>query len=61
MMGKEMLMFRSSSPSVPIVFVGDISFGYDIDNGDLSCNSTGTVRLGRGSMSLMVQLGGFSV
>ena len=54
-------MFRSSSPSVPSVFVGGIVFGYDLDNGDLSCNSTGTVCLGRGSMSLMVQLDGFSV
>jgi hypothetical protein len=54
-------MFCSSSPSVPSIFVGDIAFGYDVDNGDLSCNSTGTVCLGRGSMSLMVQLDGFSV
>ena len=37
--------------------VGGIAFGCGVDNGGLSYNSTGTVGLGRGSLSLVAQLG----
>lgn len=55
-LGTETLTF-GSSPGVPGVSVGGIAFGCGVDNGGLSYNSTGTVGLGRGSLSLVAQLG----
>ncbi|PUZ45257.1 hypothetical protein GQ55_8G207200 [Panicum hallii var. hallii] len=53
-MGAETLTFGSGSGGVS---VGGIAFGCGVDNGGLSYNSTGTVGLGRGSLSLVAQLG----
>ncbi|XP_008673981.2 aspartic proteinase nepenthesin-1 [Zea mays] len=52
-LGTETLTF----PGAPGVSVGGIAFGCGVDNGGLSYNSTGTVGLGRGSLSLVAQLG----
>ncbi|CAO2144458.1 unnamed protein product [Urochloa humidicola] len=41
----------------PAYPVGNIAFGCGVDNGGLSYNSTGNVGLGRGSLSLVAQLG----
>ncbi|XP_034569933.1 aspartic proteinase nepenthesin-1 [Setaria viridis] len=56
-MGTETLTFGSSYGQAPPVSVGGIAFGCGVDNGGLSYNSTGTVGLGRGSLSLVAQLG----
>jgi hypothetical protein len=55
-LGTETLTF-GSSPGASGVPVGGIAFGCGVDNGGLSYNSTGTVGLGRGSLSLVAQLG----
>ncbi|CAO2142051.1 unnamed protein product [Urochloa humidicola] len=55
-MGTETLMFGSYNSSSPSVSVGNVAFGCGIDNGGLSYNSTGTVGLGLGSLSLVAQL-----
>jgi len=54
-MGAETLTFGAGSGAA--VSVGGIAFGCGVDNGGLSYNSTGTVGLGRGSLSLVAQLG----
>ncbi|CAL4992559.1 unnamed protein product [Urochloa decumbens] len=56
-MGTETLMFGGYSSSSRSVSVGGIAFGCGVDNGGLSYNSTGTVGLGRGRLSLVAQLG----
>jgi hypothetical protein len=58
-LGTETLTFAGSSPGAPGpgVSVGGVAFGCGVDNGGLSYNSTGTVGLGRGSLSLVAQLG----
>ncbi|CAO2144459.1 unnamed protein product [Urochloa humidicola] len=55
--GTETLTFGSTYNQEPNVSVGGIAFGCGVDNGGLSYNSTGTVGLGRGSLSLVAQLG----
>ncbi|KAG0530507.1 hypothetical protein BDA96_05G192500 [Sorghum bicolor] len=55
-LGTETLTFGSSLNASGIS-VGGIAFGCGVDNGGLSYNSTGTVGLGRGSLSLVAQLG----
>nr|CAB3490065.1 unnamed protein product [Digitaria exilis] len=55
-MGTETLIFGSSSGD-DTVSVDGIAFGCGVDNGGLSYNSTGTVGLGRGTLSLVSQLG----
>nr|CAB3490066.1 unnamed protein product [Digitaria exilis] len=60
-MGTEALTFGAgggaNSSSSDVVSVAGIAFGCGVDNGGLSYNSTGTVGLGRGSLSLVSQLG----
>jgi hypothetical protein len=59
-MGTETLTFGSGyddDGQAPPVSVGGIAFGCGMDNGGLSYNSTGTVGLGRGTLSLVAQLG----
>ncbi|CAL4992522.1 unnamed protein product [Urochloa decumbens] len=55
--GTETLTFGSSYDQAPSVSVAGIAFGCGVDNGGLSYNSTGTVGLGRGGLSLVAQLG----
>ncbi|KAF8694537.1 hypothetical protein HU200_038160 [Digitaria exilis] len=43
--------------SSDVVSIAGITFGCGVDNGSLSYNSNGTVGLGRGSLSLVSQLG----
>ncbi|VAH70723.1 unnamed protein product [Triticum turgidum subsp. durum] len=53
-LGTETLTLGSSSAPVS---VGGVAFGCGTENGGDSLNSTGTVGLGRGTLSLMAQLG----
>jgi hypothetical protein len=54
-MGTETITFGSGYDDA--ISVGGIAFGCGVDNGGLSYNSTGTVGLGRGTLSLVAQLG----
>ncbi|CAO2146976.1 unnamed protein product [Urochloa humidicola] len=56
-LGTEALTFGSTYDQTSSVSVDGIAFGCGVDNGGLSYNSTGTVGLGRGSLSLVAQLG----
>nr|CAB3491794.1 unnamed protein product [Digitaria exilis] len=56
-LGTETLTFGSSSGDGSVTVVAGIAFGCGVDNGGLSYNSTGTVGLGRGTLSLVSQLG----
>ncbi|KAF7000014.1 hypothetical protein CFC21_015972 [Triticum aestivum] len=57
-LGTETLTFGSSTPGeAPAASAGGVAFGCGTDNGGDSYNSTGTVGLGRGSLSLVAQLG----
>lgn len=55
-LGTETLTLGSSVPG-QAVSVSDVAFGCGTDNGGDSLNSTGTVGLGRGTLSLLAQLG----
>ncbi|KQK01807.2 hypothetical protein BRADI_3g58865v3 [Brachypodium distachyon] len=55
-LGTETLTIGSSVPG-QTVSVGSVAFGCGTDNGGDSLNSTGTVGLGRGTLSLLAQLG----
>ncbi|KAI5008029.1 hypothetical protein ZWY2020_009077 [Hordeum vulgare] len=58
-MGTETLTFGNSAPGeAPAASAGGVAFGCGTDNGGDSYNSTGTVGLGRGSLSLVAQLSG---
>uniref|UniRef100_M8ASF6 Aspartic proteinase nepenthesin-1 n=1 Tax=Aegilops tauschii TaxID=37682 RepID=M8ASF6_AEGTA len=57
-LGTETITFGSSAPGeAPAASAGGVAFGCGTDNGGDSYNSTGTVGLGRGSLSLVAQLG----
>uniref|UniRef100_A0A8R7PQ52 Peptidase A1 domain-containing protein n=1 Tax=Triticum urartu TaxID=4572 RepID=A0A8R7PQ52_TRIUA len=56
-LGTETLTFGSGPSQVPAPFAGAVAFGCGRDNGGDWYNSTGLVGLGRGSLSLVAQLG----
>ncbi|KAF7021607.1 hypothetical protein CFC21_034524 [Triticum aestivum] len=56
-LGTETLTFGSGPGQVPAPFAGAVAFGCGRDNGGDWYNSTGLVGLGRGSLSLVAQLG----
>ncbi|XBI25744.1 hypothetical protein VPH35_050610 [Triticum aestivum] len=56
-LGTETLTFGSGPGQVPAGFAGAVAFGCGRDNGGDWYNSTGLVGFGRGSLSLVAQLG----